>query len=196
MPDDFLRTYIQYACYVFLITLWSNSIFIRVSQKNMRIYMLCEAGIMLFGLTVRFLQDTFWCGNIPLVRASGLWLAATITPMLLLGLYASFGIGEINQYHMEKELPSAKIRIHDDFGGLLVMTGNRIANGKAGEDDAELFRAWEDVIADMENASRREITISASPENELLKIAEMIECHIDIIGDKPKERKRHHNLFH
>ena len=66
------------------------------------------------------------------------------------------------------------------------MTGNRIANGKAGEDDAELFRAWEDVIADMENASRREITISASPENELLKIAEMIECHIDIIGDKPK----------
>ena len=58
-----------------------------------------------------------------------------------------------------------------------------------GEDDAELFQAWEDVIADMENASRREITISASPENELLKIAEMIECHIDIVGDRPKERK-------
>ncbi|MBR3171411.1 MAG: hypothetical protein IKF22_09240, partial [Lachnospiraceae bacterium] len=65
--------------------------------------MLCEAGIMFFGLTVRFLQDTFWCRNIPLVRASGLWLAATITPMLLLGLYASFGIGEINQYHIERK---------------------------------------------------------------------------------------------
>ena len=103
MPDDFLRTYILYACYVFLITLWSYSIINRVTQKNMRFYMLCEAGIMFFGLTVRFLQDTFWCGNIPLVRASGLWLAATITPMLLLGLYASFGIGEINQYHIERK---------------------------------------------------------------------------------------------
>ena len=95
----------------------------------------------------------------------------------------------IVQNNMEKELLSAKIRIHDDFGRLLVMTRNRIENGKAGEDDAELFRAWEDVIADMENASRREVAISASPENELLKIAEMIECHIDIVGDKPKERK-------
>ena len=95
----------------------------------------------------------------------------------------------IVQNNMEKELLSAKIRIHDDFGRLLVMTRNRIANDKAAEDDAELFRAWEDVIADMENASRREIAISASPENELLKIAEMIECHIDIVGDKPKERK-------
>lgn len=102
MPDDSLRTYILYACYVFLITLWSYSIINRVTQKNMRFYMLCEAGIMFFGLTVRFLQDTFWCRNIPLVRASGLWLAATITPMLLLGLYASFGIGEINQYHIER----------------------------------------------------------------------------------------------
>ena len=102
MPGDFLRTYILYACYVFLITFWSYSIIYRVTQKNMRNYMLCEAGIMFFGLTVRFLQDTYWCENIPLVRSSGLWLAATITPMLLLGLYASFGIGEINQYRIER----------------------------------------------------------------------------------------------
>ena len=95
----------------------------------------------------------------------------------------------IVQNNMEKELLSAKIRIHDDFGRLLVMTRNRIENGKAGEDDAELFRAWEDVIADMENASRRDTFISASPENELLEIAEMIGCHIDIVGDWPKERK-------
>ena len=87
MPGDFCRTYILYACYVFLITFWSYSIIYRITQKNMRKYMLCEAGIMFFGLTVRFLQDTYWCENIPLVRSSGLWLAATITPMLLLGLY-------------------------------------------------------------------------------------------------------------
>ncbi len=95
----------------------------------------------------------------------------------------------IIQNNMEKELLRAKIRIHDDFGRLLVMTGNRISNGKASEDDSELFSAWEDVIADMENASSRDSTISASPENELLKIAEMIGCHIDIVGDWPKERK-------
>lgn len=95
----------------------------------------------------------------------------------------------IVQNNMEKELLSAKMRIHDDFGRLLVMTGNRITNGKAAEDDAELFRAWEDVIADMENASRRDSVVSASSENELLKIAEMIECRIDIVGDRPKERR-------
>ena len=66
----------------------------------------------------------------------------------------------IVQNNMEKELLRAKIRIHDDFGRLLVMTGNRIANGKAAEDDAGLFSAWEDVIADMENASRRNTSIS------------------------------------
>jgi len=95
----------------------------------------------------------------------------------------------IIQNNMEKELLRAKIRIHDNFGRLLVMTGNRITNGKAVEDDAELFRAWEDVIADMENASRQDGAVSASSENELLKIAEMIGCHIDIIGDRPKERR-------
>ena len=95
----------------------------------------------------------------------------------------------IVQNNMEKELLSAKMRIHDDFGRLLVMTGSRISNGKTAEDDAELFHAWENVIADMENASRRDPAISASSENELLKIAEMIECHIDIIGDRPKERR-------
>lgn len=95
----------------------------------------------------------------------------------------------IVQNNMEKELLRAKIRIHDDFGRLLVMTRNRIANGQAAEDDSELFRAWGDVIADMENASRRDTFISASPENELLEIAEMIGCHIDIVGDWPKGRK-------
>ncbi|MBQ9049061.1 MAG: hypothetical protein IJ126_00410 [Lachnospiraceae bacterium] len=56
---------------------------------------------MLIGLTLRFLQDTFWYRNIWLMRISGLCIAATILPFLLLGMYASLGIGQNDQYFMD-----------------------------------------------------------------------------------------------
>ena len=100
-PQDPLRTYILYACYVFLFLLWGVSIYNRVTQKSMRIWLYLEAGVMLFGLTLRFLQDTFWYRNIWLMRISGLCIAATILPFLLLGMYASLGIGQNDQYFMD-----------------------------------------------------------------------------------------------
>ena len=99
-PQDPFRTYILYACYVFLFLLWGISIYYRVTQKFMRIWLYLEGGVMLIGLTLRFLQDTFWFRNIRLMRISGLCIAATILPFLLLGMYASLGIGQNDQYFM------------------------------------------------------------------------------------------------
>lgn len=99
-PQDPFRTYILYACYVFLFLLWGISIYYRVTQKFMRIWLYLEGGVMLIGLTLRFLQDTFWYRNIRLMRVSGLCIAATILPFLLLGMYASLGIGQNDQYFM------------------------------------------------------------------------------------------------
>ena len=48
---------------------------------------------MFFGLTVRFLQDTFWYEDVPLMRVSGFYIAATLLPMFLFGLYAALGTG-------------------------------------------------------------------------------------------------------
>ena len=100
-PQDPLRTYILYACYVFLFLLWGVSIYNRVTQKLMRIWLYLEGSVMLLGLTLRFLQDTFWFRNIRLMRISGLCIAATILPFLLLGMYASLGIGQNDQYFMD-----------------------------------------------------------------------------------------------
>ena len=100
-PQDPFRTYILYACYVFLFLLWGVSIYNRVTQKFMRIWLYLEGGVMLLGLTLRFLQDTFWFRNILLMRISGLCIAATILPFLLLGMYASLGIGQNDQYFMD-----------------------------------------------------------------------------------------------
>ena len=86
LPHEPFRTYILYACYVFVFLLWGISIYNRVTQKSMRIWLYLEGGVMLFGLTLRFLQDTFWYRNILLMRVSGLWIAATILPFLLLGM--------------------------------------------------------------------------------------------------------------
>lgn len=60
LPDDPFRTYILYACYLFLIGGWAISICARVTQKSMRTFLMFEMAVMLAGLTVRFLQDTFW----------------------------------------------------------------------------------------------------------------------------------------
>ena len=101
LPHDPFRTYVLYACYVFVFLLWGISIYSRVTQKSMRIWLYLEAGVMLFGLTTRFLQDTFWYSDIRLMRVSGLYIASTILLFLLLGTYASLGIGQNDQYFMD-----------------------------------------------------------------------------------------------
>lgn len=101
LPQDPFRTYILYGCYVFLFLLWGASIHNRVTQKSMRVWLYLEGSVMLSGLTLRFLQDTFWYRNTLLVRVSGLYIAATILLFLLFGMYASLGIGQNDQYVMD-----------------------------------------------------------------------------------------------
>ena len=100
--DPYMR-YILEAVYSFLIFLWSASIYSRVTQKSMQIWLYLEAALMFIGLTIRFLQETYWYRDIPLMRVSGLCLAATILPMLLFGMYASLGIGQNDQYSMNRK---------------------------------------------------------------------------------------------
>lgn len=98
LPNDGLRTYILYACYCLLIGVWIFSIQMRVTQKSMRIYLLLEALVMLLGLTIRFIQDTFLTDNVLLTRISGFWVEATLLPMVLLGFYAALGLGQADSH--------------------------------------------------------------------------------------------------
>lgn len=98
LPDDGLRTYVLYACYCFLIGVWIFSIQVRVTQKSMRVYLLLEALVMLLGLTIRFVQDTFLTDDVLLMRVSGFCVEATLLPMVLLGFYAALGLGRADSY--------------------------------------------------------------------------------------------------
>lgn len=104
------------------------------------------------------------------------------------------GIVETN---VKKELLQTKMRIHADFGKLLVMTRSRllaadeagvVAADEAGDDSA-IFQAWDNLITDMENASMAEEVVAVSPQVELRKIAALIGCSIELTGEEPKERK-------
>ena len=103
LPDDPFRTYVLYGGYVFLIAVWVVSIYARITQKGMRNFLLIEAAVMLFGMTIRFLQDTFWQEDVLLTRVSGLYMEATILPVLLFGIYATLGIGQADSYRIPKK---------------------------------------------------------------------------------------------
>lgn len=98
LPDDVFRTYILYACYVLLIGAWIVSINARITQKSMRLFLTLEAVVMLIGLSIRFLQDTFWYDNKPLMRVSGMYIESTLLVGLTFGIFASLGIGQWDNY--------------------------------------------------------------------------------------------------
>lgn len=101
-PEDRFRTYILYACYLILITAWIISIQIRITQKTMKIFLTLEAIVMAVGLTIRFLQDTFWVEDIQLMRVSGLWVEATLIPSMVFGIFAALGLGQWDHYRPPK----------------------------------------------------------------------------------------------
>ncbi|MCR4671704.1 MAG: hypothetical protein K5637_00510 [Lachnospiraceae bacterium] len=112
MPEDGLRTYILYAGYIILLAVWARSIRNRITQKNMRIFLLAEDLIMFIGLTIRFVQDTFLTENIPALRSTGFLAAGTFLPLFTLGLLASAGIGQDDNYKLPRKwflllIPSA-----------------------------------------------------------------------------------------
>ena len=95
----------------------------------------------------------------------------------------------IVQNNLEKELLDAKIRIHDSFGRLLIMTKAALEDEASKSDASKLFQAWDDVIADMENAAMKTETENSSPQTELSRVAELIGCRITFQGQQPTERK-------
>ena len=100
LPNDPFRTYVLYACYVSLTAAWGISIRTRVTQKSMRRFLLMEDAVIFAGLSLRFIQDTFLHKNILLMRVSGLYVAATLLPIVLFGLYAALGIGQADTYRI------------------------------------------------------------------------------------------------
>ncbi len=94
----------------------------------------------------------------------------------------------IVQNNLDQELLRAKMRIHDEFGRLLIMTKLALTDGGDRSGTADLFAAWSETIADMENAAVSIGRKEASPQDELVQVAELIGCQVEVIGKQPSER--------
>jgi two-component sensor histidine kinase len=95
----------------------------------------------------------------------------------------------IIQNNLNQEFLKAKMQIHSEFGRLLVMTRSVLKEKNQKVDSQALFDAWDAVISDMENASIKQYTDDASPEEELTKVADLIGCCITFQGGRPREKK-------
>jgi len=104
-------------------------------------------------------------------------------------------LSDIAQINRESELLATKMRIHDDLGRCLVAT-KRVIGAQALSDAEyrELLNGWEEAIRDMTNIPLQSIT--KSPEEELRKVADLVGCKIELIGEQPAERRALLLLYH
>ena len=91
-------------------------------------------------------------------------------------------IVEINH---EKEILSSKMRIHDDLGISIITTKKHLFNQTLSANIQYLIDLWKNTIRNLTDFVQRYEDIGASPETELLKVADMIGCEINFIGDQP-----------
>ena len=110
-PADPVRPVVIYFAYVLLLAIWWATIHSRVTQRNMRVFLTAENILMLFGMTVRFVQETFWYSlveeaiannDIFLMRFSGYCTNIAFILIPLFGLYASFGLGKTEEYRFRR----------------------------------------------------------------------------------------------
>ena len=97
-----VRYYIVYIGYLLLVTAWGVSLRVRVTQKNLCLFLSGEAALMAMGVTIRFVQDAFLQENILLLRFTGYLMCATLPLLSLLGFWSSLGLGQGEGYHLPK----------------------------------------------------------------------------------------------
>lgn len=97
-------------------------------------------------------------------------------------------LSNIVQINRDRELLSAKMRIHDELGRCIVATKNTLGHGTIDHGGyRELMDSWKEAIRNMENVSFQGTV--TSPEKELRKVADMIGCKLCFVGQQPVHRR-------
>ena len=134
-PNDPVRPVAVYVTYLLLLAGWWASIRNRVTQRNMRFFLLAEHAVMLIAISQRFIQETLLTQNIYLLRMSGYLNGIPIIFFPLFGLYASFCLGKTEDYRINRNLYYLLIPV-------VVMSGLIITN----ESHQIIFRLMEDEM--------------------------------------------------
>lgn len=102
-PEDFLRPYLVWAVYIFLLLGWQHTITTKITQKAMRSHLTAQNIVSILYLTVRFIQDAFLYVNIPWMRFTGYFINIAAVLIPLFGLYGAFYLGKAEDYRIDKK---------------------------------------------------------------------------------------------
>ena len=103
LPEDFLRPYIVWAVYMFLLFSWQHTITTKITQKTMRNHLTAQNIVSILYLTVRFVQDAFLYVNIPWMRFTGYFINIAAVFIPLFGFYSAFYLGKPEDYQISKK---------------------------------------------------------------------------------------------
>lgn len=102
-PEDFLRPYLVWTVYMFLLLRWQHTITTKITQKAMHSHLTAQNIVSILYLTVRFIQDAFLYVNIPWMRFTGYFINIAAIFIPLFGLYGSFYLGKADDYRISKK---------------------------------------------------------------------------------------------
>lgn len=102
LEHDHVRPFIVYTVYLILTGFWLYSLNRRITQKTMLFFLRTEVAVMIFWLTVRFLQDSWLYQNIHIMRLSGYLIAVPLMLIPLLGVYISLCLGTGDSFRFRR----------------------------------------------------------------------------------------------
>ena len=103
LPEDFLRPYLVWAVYMFLLFGWQHTISTKITQKTMRSHLTAQNIVSILYLSVRFVQDAFLYVNISWMRFTGYFINIAAVFIPLFGLYGAFYLGRSEDYRISKK---------------------------------------------------------------------------------------------
>lgn len=98
-------------------------------------------------------------------------------------------LANIVNINRQRELLATKIKIHDDLGQCIIATRKALnSESLSREDYRRLLGSWGEAIHEMQDVPLQD-AVSASSEEELNRVAELIGCRIVFKGEKPADKR-------
>ena len=102
LQGDFVRPYIVYAVYIFLLLNWQYCISTKITQKMMSFHLTAQNIVCIFYITVRFVQDAFLYVDVQLMRFTGYFIHILVVLGPLFGLYGAFYLRKSEDYRINR----------------------------------------------------------------------------------------------
>ena len=104
-------------------------------------------------------------------------------------------LADIVQINRDRELLQAKMRIHADLGRCLIATKKALRQNASPAQMADILQDWENTIRSLSHIPSDPASSRLSMEAELLQVARMIGCQVELTGQRPEAGRPQQLLF-